>query len=233
MTVLQPAGTLNAWGRIFIVAALACAGCRPEAPNPTGAEIPTAGSAVQPEIPVTTSPVPEGQIEPQDETKSESPGTDPEAKVEDVRVEILDWEATRALAKKHPGKVVVMDLWATYCPPCIAEFPNLVRLQRMYPEQLACISVSCDYSGFEDTPESHREKVTRFLVKQGATFQNVILSTDTETLFNSKLEHSGIPIVFVFDQQGELAGQFPDPKNAGEFTYGGDVIPLIEKLLQK
>ncbi|SFH93863.1 TlpA family protein disulfide reductase [Planctomicrobium piriforme] len=176
---------------------------------------------------------------PEPKVTATTPATNPEpqapaepASTEQVRLDVMDWETTRALVQHHSGKVVIMDLWATYCPPCMAEFPNLVHLHRTYPGRVACISVSTDYDGLDEKPvEAHRERVMKFLTKQQATFQNILLSTDTETLFAQKVTQQSIPIVFVFDRQGQLQGEFPDPKNPDEFTYRTHIFPLVEKLL--
>jgi len=179
---------------------------------------------------VPNAPAPAGQTESNESAAAERAPAD----AEDITLDVLNWEQTRALVKKHPGKVVVMDLWATYCPPCIKEFPNLVQLNREHNDRVACISVSADYEGLDDQPvESYREKVLKFLTKQNATFQNVLLSISAEQLFMEKVEQQSIPIVYVFDQKGELRGQFPDPKEPGEFTYQENVLPLVRKLLQE
>lgn len=209
--------TMRSFLTFTLCAGLAGAlGCKP-APEPKVEKAPEAAPP--------STPAPDGQTE---ENESEST-----AAVEDIKLDVLDWEQTLALAKQHPGKVVVMDFWATYCPPCIHEFPNLVRLHKEHGDKIACVSVSADYEGLDDQPvESYREKVMKFLVKQGASFQNVLLSINSEELFGKKIEHQSIPIVYVFDQKGELRGQFPDPKNPDEFTYQEHVIPLVQKLLK-
>src|SRR4051794_35993663 len=47
--------------------------------------------------------------------------------------------------RRRRGKVVVVDLWATWCPPCKREFPHLVDLHRTYAaEGVVCVSVSVD-----------------------------------------------------------------------------------------
>lgn len=214
--------------RLFMIATicagiLVVSGCKPAPPAPAPKVEPS--PAVMP-----AEPAPSGQHETEDADASTA-GMTP---VEGITLDILDWEATQALVKKHPGKVVVMDLWATYCPPCIKEFPNLVRLNREHGDQVACISVSTDYDGLDDQPiDSYRDKVMKFLTKQEATFQNVLLSISAEQLFAEKVEQQSIPIVFVFDQQGVLRGQFPDPKDPGEFTYQEHILPLVQDLMKK
>ncbi len=149
-----------------------------------------------------------------------------------VDLQVLDWDATNALVKQHQGKVVVMDVWATYCPPCIDEFPHLVRLHQSHGANVACISVSADFDGSgESNPQTHQEKVHKFLKEQKATFQNVLLSTPAEELFGKKIVHESIPIVLIYNKKGELAAQFPDPKDPDEFTYEQHVLPAVMKLL--
>src|SRR5690606_35455016 len=88
---------------------------------------------------------------PTDGQESSEPGMAPAGQTEpdenepgEVDVTILDWEGTQALVRQQRGRVVVMDLWSTFCPPCIAEFPNLVALHREQGDRVACISVPVD-----------------------------------------------------------------------------------------
>jgi thiol-disulfide isomerase/thioredoxin len=46
-----------------------------------------------------------------------------------------------------PGEVVVVNLWATWCAPCIAEMPTLAALQQAYPGRIAVVPVSLDTDG--------------------------------------------------------------------------------------
>lgn len=150
-----------------------------------------------------------------------------------VDLQVLSWDQMMALVEQQKGKVVVVDVWATYCVPCIREFPNLVKLHQEHPQQVAAISVSLDYEGFEGMPpEAYREKVLTFLQKQKATMTNVLCSDDPESLYGQKLPQQSLPAVLVYDKQGQLAGRFPDPQAADpEFTYAADVLPLVDKLI--
>ena len=153
-----------------------------------------------------------------------------------VFLKIQNWDETYALRTKHPGKVIVMDLWSTSCPPCMKEFPKLVSLHRRFRNKgLVCISVSCDYSGRKSRPpEFYVERVTDFLTKQQATFDNILLSTDSTTVTDS-IDLAAIPAVYVFDREGNVAKRFDnDSLEDGQmpFTYEDDVIPFVEGLLK-
>lgn len=153
-----------------------------------------------------------------------------------VTVTVASWEEVQQMVAGHAGKVVVIDLWSTWCVPCMREFPNLVKLQDKFPDEVACISVNLNYDGSADaTPESHRDAVLKFLTKKGAGFQNVICSDPDEKMY-TQLDLGSIPAIYVYDAQGKVHKRFDnDSGEYGEegFTYQDHVIPLVEELLAK
>jgi thiol-disulfide isomerase/thioredoxin len=150
-------------------------------------------------------------------------------------VEILSWDQTQKRREKLQGKVVVLDVWSTFCQPCVREFPNLVKLQDRLGEKVACISFNTDYTGAKDEPpESFRKNVLAFLTTQRAHLFNVLSSDPNEEFFD-KIHLGGPPAVFVYDRQGKLAMRFDNSRvpKVPEFTYERDVIPLVERLLSQ
>jgi len=66
----------------------------------------------------------------------------------------------KQVIKSYQGsKVVLVNVWATWCAPCVEEFPEIVKLQRSYPDQLQVIFISADF------PDS-RDRALEFLKKQ-------------------------------------------------------------------
>lgn len=160
--------------------------------------------------------------------------SDPIQPAAEVPLTIKSWDETQQLVAAHKGKVVVVDIWSTWCVPCMREFPNLVQLQRNYPEQVACISVDVDYEGLDDV-ESVREPVEQFLRKQGAQFENVICHDPADEIYE-RLKLGSIPAVLVYDQSGQLHKRFDnDDMLYGEegFTYQQHIVPVVEKLIEK
>ena len=146
---------------------------------------------------------------------AESKAAEPKAAVAqaEVKVDIKNYDGVMALVKSHQGKIVVMDAWSTSCEPCIKEFPGLVALHKKYgPGKVACISLSCDYIGL-GKPEELVEPVLKFLKEQGATFDNVLSSDDSDALF-AKLKLPSIPAVFIYNPDGTLNKRFEN-----EFSY--------------
>lgn len=231
-----------------LVGSAAILGCKEDQPA-TPPEVPKAGSAATP-----PGPAPDGQTEPGAAPAAEgapaggeaAPSDPPKTSaIEDsgvrviaheesaddkaVKVEILDWKETEALIASHKGKVVVLDMWSLSCEPCRREFPNLVKLHNTQAGKVACMSLSTDYAGIKSKPPKFYEpKVLEFLTEQKATFQNVLCSVDSETLFD-QLALPSIPAVYVYDKEGKLAKRF----DGEEVHYDTEVLPLVEQLLAK
>lgn len=141
-----------------------------------------------------------------------------------VKLQVKDFKGIQEVVKSHKGKVVIMDAWATWCPPCVKEFPNLVKLHKKYgTEKVACISLSFDNDGLGKF-EEHEARVKKFLEEQGATFDNLISNEDSDALFK-KFDLGSVPAVFVYDKEGKLLKTFSSEKAYEE------VGPLVDKLL--
>ncbi len=146
---------------------------------------------------------------------------------ETVQVQVRDWAGLKKQVADHRGKVVVLDLWSNYCPPCMREFPNLVKLHKEHKTDVVCMSFNLDYVGL-DKVDDLKPDVLKFLKGQKATFPNFMSSEKDETIY-AKLDLASIPAVYVYDRDGKLRKRFDE--DAGEFTYAKDITPLVEKLI--
>jgi thiol-disulfide isomerase/thioredoxin len=166
---------------------------------------------------------------------SSAPAESPAAAAE-VPIRVATWSEVEQLIASQKGKVVVLDFWSTWCVPCLREFPGLVDLDEKYGDDVACISVNCNFTGAGgEKPEDSREEIETFLEKQQATFENVILATPDLELYDT-LGVAAVPIVRVYDKDGELRRQFVNDDNEyGDdgFTYEKHVAPLVDELLKE
>lgn len=97
--------------------------------------------------------------------------------------------------KDFQNKVVIVDFWATYCPPCIEAIPHLLELQAKYPNDLVVIGLHV--GGEEDKP-----KVPEFAEKLNITYA---LATPEDYLTQFVFgEESAIPQTAIFDRQGKF-----------------------------
>jgi thiol-disulfide isomerase/thioredoxin len=94
------------------------------------------------------------------------------------------------------GQVVILDFWATYCPPCREEIPHLVRLQKEYSSQGLKV-VGLNVGGEEDRP-----KVPGFVKLYRIPYELADPEDETVQLFLA--DDDSIPQTFVIDRQGRV-----------------------------
>ncbi len=128
--------------------------------------------------------------------------------VPEVGLKVVKYGDLVDAVRAQKGKVVVVDVWATYCLPCKQEFHNLVELNRSEAGRgLVCMSVSVDAA-------AKKEAALKFLQSQGAAFANFLLDEDS-SLWTQRWGIETIPTVFVFDREGRRAGKF----TGDDFSY--------------
>ena len=104
---------------------------------------------------------------------------------------------------EHRGRVVLLNFWATWCPPCIVEFPEIVSLENEYRERgLTVVSVSADF------PTKLETDLLPFLEEHQPDFPVHLMQTDDVDEFIRVIdpEWSGaIPATFFYASDGNLA----------------------------
>jgi thiol-disulfide isomerase/thioredoxin len=101
------------------------------------------------------------------------------------------------------GKVVLINFWATWCPPCREEIPDLVALQQKYGEQLQIVGISQD--------SAPAEVVQQFAAAHGMNYPTVMSTPEIEKLFPGVY---ALPTTFVLDREGRLAKKHVGMLNA-------------------
>lgn len=90
------------------------------------------------------------------------------------------------------GKTVLLNLWATWCAPCIAEMPTLDRLAAREADRLHVLTVSQDLDG--------RDKVEAFFAKQG--YRKLETWLDPQMALMTGLKADTLPTTILYDAQG-------------------------------
>lgn len=88
------------------------------------------------------------------------------------------------------GKVILINFWATWCPPCIAEMPSMQALYNDYSDKVLFLFVTNDWFS----------EITPFLEKNKYSFEVYRPKTDYPEFFNI----STIPRTFLIDKQGNV-----------------------------
>ncbi len=114
---------------------------------------------------------------------------------------------------KLRGKVVVLNLWATWCAPCVEELPSLLAMQKAHPE-LAVVAVSADQD----------DEVYRKFLKQHQV--DVLTVRDADQKVNAMYGTVQIPETYIIDRQGVMRRKFI---GAQDWT-GGEITQYLQKL---
>lgn len=109
------------------------------------------------------------------------------------------------------GKVVLYNFWATWCKPCVAEFPELIKLYKNYKDKdFVIVFISLDAA------EELKTKVIPFLEKQGVDFDsyyNDFKNPEDLIDFYDKQWEGAIPSTYIFSKEGVLSTKLVGSKN--------------------
>jgi len=110
-------------------------------------------------------------------------------------------KGTTVSMKSLKGKVVVIDFWATWCGPCVAEMPNMKKLYAEYkPKGVEFIGVSLD----QPKEDGGLKALQEFVAKNQITWPQYYQGKGWESDFSKGWGINSIPAVFVVDQEGKL-----------------------------
>jgi thiol-disulfide isomerase/thioredoxin len=124
------------------------------------------------------------------------------------------------------GNVLVVDLWATWCAPCIERFPAMLELAREWgPRGVTFVSLSLDD---RDDPDSVAQ-VREFLREKDARIPNYLMDEIIPDAFE-KLGLLGIPAVYVYDADGTRTHRLTGDDPNRQFTEA-DVEAAVRSLV--
>ncbi len=108
------------------------------------------------------------------------------------KIVIQDLAGHRTSMEEFKGKVVLVNFWATWCPPCRAEIPELIKLQDKHRDKLQIIGVSED----DDADAVHE-----FIKKNGINYPVVMATPELIQAYGGV---AALPTTFVVDPQGRV-----------------------------
>jgi len=114
------------------------------------------------------------------------------------------------------GKVVIVDFWATWCPPCRQEIPGFIELQKTYGGQgLVVVGLSLDDAV---------EPVKEFYASNKMNYPVFVVGEDTTRAWGNI---EAIPATFILDQAGQRVGE-PHVGFAPKEEFESRIKPLLK-----
>ncbi len=117
----------------------------------------------------------------------------------------------------YKGKVVLLNIWATWCPPCVDEMPSMEKLyQELKGESFEILAVSIDVSG--------TKAVLPFMIENKLSFPAL---TDSKGDIKSLYQTTGVPESFIIDEEGIIVEKVIGPRDwvsPGSIRYFRNLI---------
>jgi len=118
---------------------------------------------------------------------------------------LADLQGMKWSLRELRGRVVLVNFWATWCPPCRKEMPDLETLYKRFKDQgLVILAISDEEDG----------KVRPFVAEHHATYPVLL---DPGRKVNDLFQIEGIPKSFVYDRSGKLVTQAIDMRTQKQF----------------
>jgi thiol-disulfide isomerase/thioredoxin len=145
-----------------------------------------------------------------------------------IRVAVADRAAFDKVVHNLRGDVVLVDFWASWCTPCVANFPHMIELaNRDRPRGLTLVTVNMD------APEA-AENTTAFLKEQRASVATNLISQlggSSQSMEVFEISNGALPCYKLYDRKGQLRQTFAlNPAAEKQFTLQ-EVEAAVEQLL--
>ncbi|MBD1396455.1 TlpA family protein disulfide reductase [Pontibacter sp. JH31] len=144
----------------------------------------------------------------------ESEGVASSASMVGAGFKMVDLKGKTVAFESLKGKVIFLNIWATWCPPCIAEMPNIQKLyDKVGSDKIAFVMLSVDEGGMD--------KVKKFIDKKGYTFPVYMPASQ----FPQEFYSTAIPTTFIISPEGKIVAKQEgmaeyDTKEVRDFLQG-------------
>lgn len=114
---------------------------------------------------------------------------------------MIDEGGIKELLKNNSDKLRLINVWATWCGPCVKEFPDLININRMYRgRDFEFISISVD-------GPAQKQKVLKFLKGKQASSKNYLFSSDDKYKFIEAIDpkwRGALPYTILVEPGGKI-----------------------------
>lgn len=165
----------------------------------------------------TGTPTDKGTAAPTDQGNGQKPSL-PQPGYQAPDFTLTDMDGKTVKLSDFRGKPVLINFWASWCPPCRAEMPDLVKKSEQYKDQVVFLGVNLTTT--EQDPDGPKKFLKEFNVK----YQNVL---DKDGKVGSEYQALGIPTTVTVDKNGLVVDRNQGMMNESTMER------VIQRLLKK
>jgi thiol-disulfide isomerase/thioredoxin len=140
-------------------------------------------------------------------------------------LKVVEPKDIKDLIAANKGKVVFLNFFATYCVPCHAEFPDIIKLQTKYKDSLQVVEISMN----DRTDAAEKTELSKYLAEVKPPFQ-VYIASSTDDQYYKDVDarwatSEALPMTMIFDRDGKEAHFYQKALSLAEMER--DVTPLL------
>ena len=132
------------------------------------------------------------------------------------KVEVIGVERLSEVLSELRGRPVVLNFWATWCPPCVHEMPELARFYAEASGRVGFVSVSVDH------PDTVEKRVVPFLKERRIPFAVYVISEQSPSAVSAALkldwQAGAVPATFLLDETGKVRQYWSEEVTARELA---------------
>lgn len=129
--------------------------------------------------------------------------SDPQASPGPLLKDVTGDEMQEVINSYKGKKAVLVNVWATWCAPCIEEFPYIVELQRAYEDELKVIFISADFP-------DNRDQAKAFLEEQGVDWTTYFKTGKDEPFIETLSDNwsGALPFTKIINKEGQMVASW-------------------------
>lgn len=144
--------------------------------------------------------------------------------IADSKIQSVDINQLKKIISQNKGKIVMVNFWATWCGPCVEEFPDLVKLYNKHKNnKFTLIGASLDSPGDE-------AKIARFVQSQNTRFPVYHVKIKDPGKFIEQFDKKWggeIPRTYLYDRNGKVIKSWSGSRSFEEFER--EVLAAMKK----
>jgi len=109
-------------------------------------------------------------------------------------ISLMDYDGNLVESKDYKGKIIVANAWASWCPFCVNELPEFIKLQESYPDEIVVVAIN----------RAEPNSISKDYLENANLLGNIIFLTDPKDSFYKSIGGFSMPETIFVGPKGKL-----------------------------